>query len=95
MNDERRRDDAPETESERRTTNLILLGIIAAVIGCAVWLGNAMLDARKADECISQGRIKCASIFAQLLIRDHHLLNGRWQRVNLAARKTGVAEHAF
>jgi hypothetical protein len=61
MNDERRRDgDAPETESERRTTNLILLGIIAAVIGCAVWLGNAMLDARKADECM--GRTNCTPI---------------------------------
>jgi hypothetical protein len=62
MNDERRGDDAPETESERRTTNLILLGIIAAVIGCAVWLGNAMLDARKADECMAAGRTNCAPI---------------------------------
>ena len=62
MNDERSRDDAPETESERRTTNLILLGIIAAVIGCAVWLGNAMLDARKADECMASGRSNCAPI---------------------------------
>jgi hypothetical protein len=62
MNDERRGDDAPETESERRTTNLILLGIIAAVIGCALWLGNAMLDARKADECMSSGRSSCGPI---------------------------------
>ena len=62
-NDGRRRDDdAPETESERRTTNLILLGIIAAVIGCAIWLGNAMLDARKADECMSSGRSSCGPI---------------------------------
>ena len=62
-NDERRRDDdAPETESERRTTNLILLGIIAAVIGCAIWLGNAMLDARKADECMASGRSSCGPI---------------------------------
>jgi hypothetical protein len=60
MNDGRRHDDAPETESERRTTNLILLGIAAAVIGCALWLGNAMLDARKADECM--GRSNCAPI---------------------------------
>jgi hypothetical protein len=60
MNDERRRDDAPETASERRTTNLILLGITVAVIGCALWLGNAMLDARKADECM--GRRNCAPI---------------------------------
>jgi hypothetical protein len=63
MNDQRPRDDdAPETESERRTTNLILLAIVAAVIGCAVWLGNAMLDARRADECISSGRHNCEPI---------------------------------
>jgi hypothetical protein len=62
-NDERSRDgDPPETESERRTTNLILLGIIAAVIGCAIWLGNAMLDARKADECMASGRSSCGPI---------------------------------
>jgi hypothetical protein len=62
VNDERRGDDAPETESERRTTNLILLGIVAAVIGCALWLGNAMLDARKADECMASGRSSCGPI---------------------------------
>jgi hypothetical protein len=60
MNDGPRRDDAPESESERRTTNLLLLGIVAAVVACALWLGNAMLDARKADECM--GRSNCAPI---------------------------------
>jgi hypothetical protein len=62
MSDEHRRDDAPESESERRTTNLILLAIVAAVIGCALWLGNAMLDARRADECMGSGRSNCAPI---------------------------------
>jgi hypothetical protein len=62
MNDQRRRDDPPETESERRTTNLILLAIVIAVVGSAVWLGNAMLDARRADECMSSGRRNCEPI---------------------------------
>ncbi len=61
MNDQRPRDDdAPETDSERRTTNLILLAIVVAVVGSAVWLGNAMLDARRADECM--GRRNCNTI---------------------------------
>jgi hypothetical protein len=61
MNDQHPRDgDAPETDSERRTTNLILLAIVIAVVGSAVWLGNAMLDARRADECM--GRRNCNPI---------------------------------
>jgi hypothetical protein len=63
MNDQRRRDDdGPETDSERRTTNLILLAIVVAIVGSAVWLGNAMLDARRADECMSSGRRNCGPI---------------------------------
>jgi hypothetical protein len=63
MNDQRHReDDAPETESERRSANLILLAIVAAVVGTAVWLGNAMLDARRADDCMSSGRRNCGPI---------------------------------
>jgi hypothetical protein len=58
MNDQRSRDDdAPETDSERRTTNLILLAIVIAVVGGGLWLSNAMLDARRADECM--GRRNC------------------------------------
>jgi hypothetical protein len=61
MNDQRSRDDdAPETDSERRTTNLILLAIVIAVVGGGLWLSNAMLDARRADECM--GRRNCNPI---------------------------------
>jgi hypothetical protein len=51
-----------EDERERRTTNLILLAIAAVVIGGGVWLVNAMIDARKVDECIAQGRRDCGRI---------------------------------
>jgi hypothetical protein len=64
MNDQRPRDDAPETDSERRTTNLILLAIVVVIVGSALWLGNAMLDARRADECMASGRRNCEPISA-------------------------------
>jgi hypothetical protein len=61
MNDRRSRDDdAPETDSERRTTNLILLAIVIVIVGGGLWLSNAMLDARRADECM--GRRNCNPI---------------------------------
>lgn len=49
-----------ETEAERRRTNLYLALFAVAVIGIGIWLVNALVDARKADECISSGRRNCA-----------------------------------
>ncbi len=56
--------DEPETESERRTTNIVLLvaGILIVVGG--IWLVNAMVDARKSEECFESGRRNCAPISA-------------------------------
>jgi hypothetical protein len=51
-----------EQERERTTTNIVLLLIFVAVVGVGVWLANAMLDARRADECISSGRRNCNPI---------------------------------
>ncbi len=51
-----------EQERERTTTNIVLLLIFVAVVGIGVWLANAMLDARRADECISSGRRNCNPI---------------------------------
>lgn len=51
-------------DRERLTTNLVLLLIFAALVGIGVWISNGMLDARRADECISQGRRNCAPIEA-------------------------------
>jgi hypothetical protein len=64
MNDQRPRDDAPETDAERRNTNLILLAIVIVIIGGGLWLGGALLDARRADECMSSGRRNCEPISA-------------------------------
>jgi hypothetical protein len=54
--------DAPETASERRLVNLLIIGIILLVFGVAFWLGDALLDARRMDDCIASGRRNCAPI---------------------------------
>ena len=55
------RDRASE-DRERHVTNIVLLLIVVCLVGIGVWLANAMLDARRADECITQGRRNCAPI---------------------------------
>jgi len=59
---EPQRDD--ETDADRRTANIILLVCAVVLIGGGVWLVNAMLDARRADECMSSGRRNCNPIEA-------------------------------
>jgi hypothetical protein len=59
-----RDDDAPETPDERRMINLLIIGIILLVFGAAFWLGDALLDARRADECMASGRSNCDPITA-------------------------------
>ena len=54
--------DHEETEADRRTANMILLVGAVVLIGAGIWLVNAMLDARQADECMSSGRRNCNPI---------------------------------
>jgi hypothetical protein len=49
-------------DRERTITNIVLLLIFAALVGIGVWLSNALIDARRADECISSGRRNCNPI---------------------------------
>ncbi len=51
--------DQPETDAERRRTNLVLLGGAGVLIVGGVWLVNALVDARKAEECFESGRRNC------------------------------------
>ena len=44
------------------TGNIVLLLGFLAVVGIGVWLVNALLDARKADECMTQRRRDCTPI---------------------------------
>jgi hypothetical protein len=43
-------------DRKRRSGNILLLAAALAFIAAGVWLIDAMLAARKADECISAGR---------------------------------------
>jgi hypothetical protein len=53
-----------ESEAERRRANIVLLVFFAVVVGIGVWLVNALVDARKIDDCIAQRRTNCNPIDA-------------------------------
>ena len=55
-------EDDEETERDRRVTNIFLLVAAALFIGAGVWLVDAMLAARNADECMSAGRRNCSPV---------------------------------
>jgi hypothetical protein len=53
----------PEEEArDRRAANIFLLVFAVALVGIGVWLANALVDARKADDCLSSGRRNCSPI---------------------------------
>jgi hypothetical protein len=49
-------------EAERRRANLVLLAFFVVVVGIGVWLVNALVDARRMDECMAQRRTNCNPI---------------------------------
>jgi hypothetical protein len=56
---------SPEQEArDRRDANIFLLVAGAVLVGVGVWLANAMIDARRADDCLSSGRRNCNPIEA-------------------------------
>jgi hypothetical protein len=56
------RDPDEETESDRRLANIVLLVGFILLVGGGIWIANAMLEARKADECMASGRRNCVPI---------------------------------
>jgi hypothetical protein len=53
----------PEQEArDRRAANIFLLAAGVVLVCIGVWLANAMIDARRADECLSSGRRNCNPI---------------------------------
>ena len=55
-------DQDDESERDRCVTNIFLLLAAALFIGAGVWLVDALLAARKADDCISAGRRNCIPV---------------------------------
>jgi hypothetical protein len=51
-----------ETDAERRRANLILLVGAVILVGGGIWLVNALIDARQAEECMESGRRNCTPI---------------------------------
>lgn len=51
-----------ETERERRMANMLLLGGAIVVVVGGIWLVNALVDARKKEECLESGRRNCNPI---------------------------------
>ena len=59
----------PDDEDDRRLANIVLMVGFVVLVGGGIWLANAMIDARKADECLSAGRRNCNQI--ELPARQH------------------------
>jgi hypothetical protein len=54
---------SPEQEArDRRAANIFLLVAAVVLVGIGVWLANAMVDARRIDDCMSSGRRNCNPI---------------------------------
>jgi hypothetical protein len=51
-----------EDERDRRATNIFLLVAAGIFIAVGIWLVNAMVDARKTEECLESGRRNCNPI---------------------------------
>ncbi len=51
-----------DEEGDRTTANIILAVGFVVLVGGGLWLASAMVDARKADDCISSGRRNCMPI---------------------------------
>ena len=53
------RDPDDEDESDRRLANIVLAVGFVVLVGGGIWLANAMVTAKKADDCIASGRRNC------------------------------------
>ena len=52
----------PEEEArDRRAANVFLLCAGVVLVGVGIWLANAMIEARRADDCLSSGRRNCGA----------------------------------
>ena len=58
---------SPEQEErDRRSANIFLLVAAVAFIGVGIWIGEGLLRAKRADDCMSSGRRNCSPIEVQV-----------------------------
>jgi hypothetical protein len=56
---------SPDEEArDRRVANIFLLVMAAVLVGIGAWLANGLIEARRADDCLSAGRRNCNPIEA-------------------------------
>ena len=48
-----------EEEGDRKLANIVLAVGFVVLVAAGIWLANAMVDARNADNCLSSGRRNC------------------------------------
>ena len=53
-----------DDEHDRRRGNIAVLVLFVVVVGVGVWLVNALIDARRIDDCLAQRRTNCMPIEA-------------------------------
>ena len=51
-----------DDEQERRAANIFHLVAAVIIVGGGIWLVNAMVDAKKSEECFESGRRNCNPI---------------------------------
>lgn len=52
----------PDDERSRRVENIVLVTMFILLCAGGTWLLLAMADAKKAQDCLSQGRRNCAPV---------------------------------
>ena len=56
------KDPDDEEEGDRRLANIVLAVGFVVLVGAGIWLANAMVTAKKADDCLASGRRNCFPI---------------------------------
>lgn len=56
------RDEDEEDDGDRRRSNLVIGLFVVVLIGLAVWLVDALLEQRRIDDCVAQGRRNCGQV---------------------------------
>ena len=62
MTNDKQQPNDEEDERDRRAANIFLLVAAVIIVGGGIWLVNAMVDAKKSEECFESGRRNCNPI---------------------------------